>query len=255
MAGVVAWLNQVEPLRMVTMIAVAIPILFFLKGLFEFWRTFFMTDAAQRVIRDLRQALFDKFVGLSLDYHHKSPTGQTMSRILYDTSIVQNSITEGLADLFFQSFQVVMFLCVILAINWKLSLVICVVIPLLAYPVSRLGKLLKKYSSQTQVVVGQLNSTILEAIEGIQILQAFLVESTAKQKFAAANERAYRLTRKLQKRMTILSPITEFIGACGLAFVFWYGFREVQMNEMTLGTLLTFIAAMASMIRPCKRPS
>jgi subfamily B ATP-binding cassette protein MsbA len=53
--------------------------------------------------------------------------------------------------------------------------------------------------------------------------------------------------------MQILSPITEFIGSCGLAFVFWYGFRQVQMGEMTLGTLLTFIAAMASMIRPCKR--
>lgn len=250
---IVTQLNQISAQRMVTMIAINIPILFLLKGLFEFWRTFFMVDAAQRVIRDVRQELFDKFMSLSLSYHHKSPTGQTMSRILYDTSIVHNSITEGLADLFFQSSQVLMYLAIILIIDWRMSLIACIIVPSLAYPVARLGKLLKKYSHQTQAVVGQLNSTILEAIEGIQVIQAFLVESFAKSKFGAANERAYRLTRKLQKRMTILSPLTELIGSCGLAFVFYYGFDRVQRGEMTLGTLLTFIAAMASMIRPCKR--
>jgi len=253
LAGVVTWLNSVSQARMVTGIAISIPILFSLKGLFEFWRTFFMSDTAQRVVRDLRQQLFDKFISLSLDYHHKSPTGQTMSRILYDTSIVQNSITEGLTDLFLQSFLVLLFLATSLRIDSKLSMVILIVVPLIAYPVARLGKLLKKYSQQTQVVVGQLNSTILEAVEGIQVIQAFLVESMAKAKFGEANERAYRITKKLQKRMMALSPVTEIVGSMGMAFVFYYGARRVIVDKMTLGTFLIFLASMASVIRPCKR--
>ena len=253
LAGFVAWLNTIEPMRMVLLIAWTIPALFFLKGLFEFLQTFYMNDASQRVIRDLRQTLFDRFMGLSLDYHHKFPTGQTMSRILYDTSIVQNSITEGVTDLLLQSFQIAVFLSVALAINWKLSLILCVVVPLIAWPITYLGKRLKKLSQQTQVIMGQLNATILEAIEGIQVIQAFLVEEAAKRKFAAVNERSYRLTRKVQKRMNALSPVTELVGASAMAFVFLFGFRTVLSGAMTLGTFLMYLAAMASLIRPFKR--
>ncbi|HLD78842.1 MAG TPA: ABC transporter transmembrane domain-containing protein, partial [archaeon] len=253
LAAFVNRLNAIEPMAMLTLFAVAIPFLFFLKGLFEFWQSFFMNDAAQRIIRDLRQALFGRFIGLGLEYHKKSPTGQTMSRILYDTSIVQNSITEGLSDLCFQGFQVLTFLAIALAINWKLSLIICIVVPLIAWPIGRIGKFLKKLSQQSQTVMGQLNSTILESIEGIQVVQAFLVEDAAKAKFAAANDRSYQLTRKLQKRLNSLAPLTELVGACAGAFVFWRGGRAVLANEITLGTFLAFLLAMLSLIRPFKR--
>ena len=253
LAALVAWLNAVEPMPLTTVIAVAIPILFVLKGLSEFWQTFLMNDASQRIIRDLRQALFDRFIGLSLDYHHKFPTGQTMSRILYDTGIVQNSITEGVTDLVYQSFQILLFLGIALAINWKLSLIVCVLVPLIAWPIGRIGKLLKKLSQQGQTVMAQLNGTILESIQGIQVIQAFRVEQGVRAKFASANERSYRLTRKLQKRMNVLSPVTELIGSCAMAVVFWVGIRSVLSDGMTLGTFLLFLAAMASLIRPLKR--
>jgi subfamily B ATP-binding cassette protein MsbA len=253
LASIVTWLNQVQPLSMLTMLAVAIPFLFLVKGLFEIWQTFYMNDAAQRVIRDLRQALFDKFLTLSLDYHHKSPTGTTMSRILYDTGIVQNSITEGLTDLIFQGLQVLIFLGIALAINWKLSLIICVLIPVIAWPIQKVGRLLKKLSEQTQTVMGQLNSTILESVMGIQVIQSFLIEPLARLKFADRNERAYRLTRKVQKRINALAPLTEFVGACGGAVIFWYGGRMVLANEATLGTFLAFMLAILSLLRPFKR--
>lgn len=253
LAGFVGWLNQVEPLTMLTVFSVLIPFLFLLKGLFTFWQTIYMNDAAQRVIRDLRQTLFDKFLGLSLDYHHKTTTGVTMSRILYDTSIIQNSITEGGTDLLFQSFQVLVFLAIALTINWKLSLVICILVPLMAWPISRIGQLLKKLSQEGQRTMGAFNSTVLETIAGIQVIQAFLVEQAAKAKFAEANQRTYKITLKTQKRVESLSPLTEFIGACGGAFVFWYGGRSVISNQVTLGTFLTFLLAMLSLIRPIKR--
>ena len=251
--GFVEWLNTVDPRTMLVAFACAIPLLFFLKGLFEFWQTFFMSDAAHRVVRDLRQALFDRITSLSLDYHHKSTTGTTMSRILYDTSIVLNSITEGFTDLVFQGFQILVFIGIALSINWKLSLIICVLVPLIAWPIATIGKALKKLSQQGQIVMGELNSTILESVAGIQIIQSFLVEPMIRQKFAVSNERSYRLTRKLLKRINSLSPLTELIGACGGAVVFWVGGRAVIANEVTLGTFLAFLLAILSLIRPLKR--
>jgi len=251
--GMVMWLNAVEPVKMLTAFALAIPGLFLLKGLGEFWQSFLMQDASLRVVRDLRQTLFGRFLGLGLDYHKGTSTGSTMSRILYDTAVVQHALTEGLTDLTFQGLQVLVFLAISLAINWKLSLIILVLVPLMAWPIGRIGKLLKKISKENQVAVGQLNSTILEAVNGIQVIQAFLGEEAARQRFQAANERTYRLLRRAQKRIHSLSPVTELIGASAGAIVFWYGCRAVLSESITLGTFLVFLGAMLSLIRPFKR--
>lgn len=253
LTSVVNWLNAAERMSLVTGFACAIPLLFLLKGLCEFWQGFTMTDTAQRVIRDLRQNLFDHFVGLSLDYHSKSSTGTLMSRILYDTGVVQNSITEGCTDLVLQSLNVIMYLIIALMIDWKLSLLIFLIAPLIGWPIARIGEILKKLSHQGQTAMGQLSSTIHESLSGVRVIQAFRAESQAKDKFAATNSLAYRLMRKLQKRMTCLSPLTEFIGACGGALFFWYGARQVLMGTMTLGTFMVFLGAMLSLIRPFKR--
>jgi len=253
LAGLVEWFNAVPPARLLTVFAFAIPMLFLLKSLFEFVQTFFMNDVAQRIIRDLRQKMFDKFTTLSLDYHHAHPTGTTMSRILFDTGVVQNSITEGLTDLLFQSFQIVLYLGIVFAIHWKLALVTFAVIPPIALVTVRIGKMLKKLSQQAQVMMGELNATILESIAGIQVVQAFLVEPAARLKFGAANERFYRINRKIQKRMNFLTPTTDFVGALGGAVVFWYGGRAVLAQELSIGAFSTFFFAMMSLIRPFKR--
>ncbi|MBI4353903.1 MAG: ABC transporter ATP-binding protein [Candidatus Omnitrophica bacterium] len=251
--GFIVWLNSLPQLALVNIFAVAIPLLFLFKSLFEFLQTFFMSDASQRVVRDLRQKMFDKFTSLSLDYHHHHATGSTMSRIMYDTGIVQNSLTEGLTDLLYQPFQIAVYLAIVLRINWKLAVTTLIVIPIIALVTVSIGRLLKKYSRQAQVVMGQLNSTLLESITGIQVIQAFQMEHDARVKFASTNERSYRINRKIQKRMNLLTPLTDFFGAVGASFVFWYGCRQVLTGSMTLGTFTAFFAAMMFLIRPFKR--
>ncbi len=253
LASLAQWINGISPLTLLTVFALIIPLLFLLRSLCEFVQTFYMNDASQRVIRDLRQKLFDKFTTLSLDYHTQHATGGTMSRILFDTGVVQNSITEGLTDLVYQSFQVVLYLTFVFAIHWKLALVTFAVIPPISWAMVRIGKALKKLSHQAQVVMGELNSTILESIAGIQVIQAFLMEHGARLKFASSNERFYRINRKIQKRMNFLTPVTDVVGALGASVVFWYGGRAVLAQELTLGTFSAFFFSMMSLIRPIKR--
>ena len=253
LTGLIQWFNGIQPLTLLTSFAIAIPVLFLLKGLCEFLQTFYMNDATQRIIRDLRQAMFDKFMSLSLDYHHIHPTGSTMSRILYDTGIIQNSITEGVTDLVYQSFQVMLYLAILFAIHWKLALVTFAVVPPIAWATVNIGKVLKKLSHQAQIVMGQLNSTILESVTGIQVIQAFLMEHAVRVKFSASNERSYRINRKIQKRMNLSASTTDVLGAIGGAAVFWYGGRAVLAQELTLGTFSAFFFAMMSLVRPFKR--
>ena len=252
-AGLVGWVNSIPPRTLLNGFALAIPVLFLLKGVFDFLQTFYMGDVSQRVIRDLRQEMFNKFTSLSLDYHHKSQTGSTMSRILYDTGTVQNSISEGVTDLIYQSLQIVLYLSIVFSLHWKLALLTFIVIPLIGFCTLRVGKFLKKLSHQAQTLMGQLSTTILESISGIQVIQAFLMEQSARIKFAAANQRFYRVNRKTQKRMEALTPVTDLLGAAGAAIVFWVGGGAVLSNELTLGAFTTFLWAMMSLIRPFKR--
>jgi subfamily B ATP-binding cassette protein MsbA len=255
LASAVGWLNGLAPMTVLTGFALAIPILFLLKGLFEFWQTFYINDATQRVIRDLRQTLFNRLTTLSLDYHQKQTTGKTMSRILYDTGVIQNTVTEGFYDLIYQSFQVVIFLGLALAINWRFAFLLFVLAPLIAWPMIQIGKALKKISHRAQAVMGELSSGILEPIAGMEVVQAFRLESAVQQKFAATNEQLYRIFRKLQKRINFLSPLTEAVGAVAGAVVFWVGGRAVLQGEWSLGTFLVFLGAILSLLHPFKRLS
>jgi len=252
-AAPVHWLNSVPPMSLLTIFALIIPVLFLLRGLFDFLQTFCMNDTSQRVVRDLRQQMFDQFTSLSLDYHQSHPTGTTMSRILYDTGIVQNCIVEGLTDLVLQSLNIALYLTIVFALDWKLALVTFVTVPFIGFATVRIGKVLKKLSHQAQVTMGQLNATILESIAGIQVVQAFLLEQSTRIKFAAANQRFYRINRKIQKRMNGLTPVTDFIGAVGASIIFWFGGHEVLSGQLTVGQFSTFFFAMMSLIRPFKR--
>lgn len=253
LAGVVAWFNQAPPLQLLTGLAVSLPLLFLVKGLMEFLQTYFMSDVAQRMLRDLRQRLFNHVVTLSLDYHAKHPTGMTISRIITDTGFIQNNVAQGGYELVYQSLQAMVFLTIAFIIHWKLALITLILVPLIAWPMMRIGKFLKKRARQAHATLGELNHTLVESLTGLRVIQAFQSERVVQEKFGAVAQQFYRLQRKIVKRTEGISPITETIGACGGAVVFWYGGRAVLQHELTLGTFLVFLGSMLSLIRPFKR--
>ena len=253
--GIVDWVNDAPRLQLLTLFALTIPFLFFLKGLVEFWQNYLMNDVSQRVIRDLRGQLFTKFTTLSLDYFGPRDTGSIASRIIYDVSVIQNSITEGLADFVFQSLQVVLFSTIIFWIDWKLALVAILIVPFMALPIVRVGRALRKLSINVQQTMGQINSTIYEALSGIHVVQAFGMEAHERSRFARQNQTFYRLNMQTVRQMNMLAPLTEFCGAVGGAFVFWYAGQHVIHGVQSLGTFLFFLGATMSLVRPFKRLS
>ncbi len=246
-------LNDSDPKLVLTWTAWMIPILFFIKGLFGFFQNFYMNDVSQRVIRDLRQKLFSHFTALSIDYHSKNETGKMVSRITYDTGVIQNSITEGVSDLFFNLFKVVIYAVIALSIDWKLCILLLIMIPLIGLPIARIGKRLKKLSQQGQLAMGDFNTAILEGLTGIRIIKAFLAEKVSCAKFARTNERSYRVLRSSHKRMNVLSPLTETVGATAGAVFFFYGGIRVLDGSMSLGEFVAFLGAVLQMIHPMKR--
>lgn len=246
-------LNDADPRKVLIWTTWMIPILFLIKGMFGFFQNFYMNDVSQRVIRDLRQALFNHFTFLSIDYHSRNETGKMVSRITYDTGVIQNSITEGASDLFFNTFKVLIYATIALSIDWKLSLLLVVIIPLIGLPIARIGKRLKKLSHQSQLAMGDFNAAILEGLNGIRVIKAFLAEQISRERFQRTNMRSYKVLRSSHKRMNILSPLTETVGATAGAAFFFYGGSRVLEGTMSLGEFVAFLGAVLQMIHPLKR--
>ena len=233
----------------------------FFRLLFEYLQSYFMNDVSQRVIRDLRNEVYRKIIDLPLSFFGKAQTGTLVSRITYDTGVIRDAISEGLTDFLFQPVQILVHLVALLFvkyvfdISWTLVFVIFILLPLVVFPVLRVGRRLKKISRSSQEQVAAINSTLFESISGIRIVQGFGMEDYEKERFAKQNQSLYKTMMLSVSRMIMVSPLTEFIGFVCLGIVLWIGGREVITNQMSPGAFIAFLAALFSLLRPFKRLS
>src|SRR3989338_4594964 len=251
--------NSVPQLTLFAWIIIGIIGAFFLKGLFTFLQQYFMTDVSTRVLTDLRNTIYDKLLEFSLDFYSRSHTGALVSRITYDTSMVQNSITEGITDLVYQSSQVavyifmIFFLREVYNIGWNLLVLSFVVLPLIMYPIVRVGKKLRKISGDMQEQMGLVTTTLVETISGMRIVKAFSMEDSEKGKFASQNQALYKIFMRSAKREKILDWVIEFIGiSCG-CFILWLGGRKIIMNTADPAGFLAFLVPIFMLSRPLSR--
>ncbi len=247
--------NQMEPLVLLKIMSLVVLAVIFLKGVASFIYSYVMSDIGQKVMRDIRAKIYDKFLGFSLDFYARKKAGELISRITNDVRVVENAVSYGFTDLIYQTFQIIVFTCVVLFINWKLSLFIFVALPLLVVPIVKVGKKLRKLSKVSQEKMADINCSINETIFGIRIVKAFCAEIYERKKFNLFNNSYYKVMMKSIKRTLILSPATEFIGAVAGVFVFFFGGKEVIEGRMSFGIFGLFLGSLLSMVRPFKKLS
>lgn len=248
-------LNNIEPLVLLNYMAIGILLLFVLKGLFGFLQSYLMSDIGQRVTRDIRSKLYCHLQGLSLDYFTYKRGGELISRITNDVRIVENAVSYGSTDLVYQSLQVILFIFLIFFIHARLALISLVLLPLISFPIIRVGRALRKLSHRSQEKMADINSLLYETILGVRIVKAFNMEDCEINKFNQSNRDYYRISMKSIKRTLLLSPATEFLGAVAGIFVFFWGGREVIAGEISFGVFGLFLGSLLSLIRPFKKLS
>ena len=236
-------------------IAIAFLGIIFFYGLFNYGQTYLMSYIGQRGVTELRYRLYNHFQGLSLDYFTREKTGQIISRIINDTGLIQNALSKGMGDLLLQSFYVLLYLIIMFSLHWKLAILSLIILPLIAMPINRLGRRIRRIATSLQKKTANIYSIIQETISGIRIVKAFSMEKHEAERFGRENEMVFRVTMKAQKRLAAISPLTEFFGSIGFVFVLWYGGREVIKGNIPLSYFLAFILAMASLLQPFKRLS
>ncbi len=248
-------INNTPPEVLLNYMVVTVLLLFLLKGVFGFFQSYFMSDIGQRVVRDIKSQLYAKIQSLSLSYFTHKRGGELMSRITNDVKLVENAVSYGSTDLIYQSLQVVVFAIVIFFIYFKMALISFVFVPLISFPIIKVGKALRKLSKRSQEKIADTNSLLYETIMGARIVKAFNMEEHEVNKFDKVNTDYYKLSMKSIKRTLLLNPSTEFLGVIIGVLVFFWGGREVISGRLSFGVFGLFLGALLSLIRPFKKIS
>lgn len=253
--AILQWLNQQPPIKVLSLVLLVMPVGLVIRGAFDYFQSVIMSDVGQRVIRDIRNALYEKLQGLSMDYFSRKRSGELVSRITNDVKLVENAVSYALTDLVYQSFEVTFFTVLIFLINWKLAFICMAVPPLVAGPITIVGKKLRKLSRASQENMADINSLLVETFMGARIVKAFCMEDKEVEKFRAQNRAYYKISMKSIRRMLLLGIGTELIGVAVALFVVYYGARQVMDERLSFGVFALFIAALLSLIKPIKKLS
>jgi subfamily B ATP-binding cassette protein MsbA len=227
----------------------------FLKGICSYGQSYLMYYVGSRVIMDLRGKVYNHLLRMSVGFHNKTASGELMSNIMNDVTVLQNMLSVGIKDLFQQSLTLVALAGVILYQNWKLAFFAIIVLPFAYFPLFKFGKKLRIASKTGQEKIADLTMVLQETLGGIRLIKAFGTEEREGRRFYEKSFQFFRNTMKRVQIMETTSPLMEFFGGIGIAFIIWYGGLQVIEGVTTPGTFFSFMTAALFMYTPAKNLS
>ena len=254
-------INHMPVGRLLGIFIVFYMVIFLLRVAFMYCQQYLMREVSQRVVLDIRNLIYDKLLTLSMDFYSNAKTGTLVSRITYDSTIIQDAVSEGLTDLILQglmfafSLITVVFIAVAFNISPIFIGVVLFVMPLIIVPLLWIGRRLRQISKSSQESMAGINDILFESISGIRIVKSFCMEEYESQKFRKQNLRFKKMVMKSNKRVLAISPLSELVNLMAAMFIIWFGGQQVISGTLSLGTLTVFALTVLSLARPVNRLS
>ncbi|MDO9109806.1 MAG: lipid A export permease/ATP-binding protein MsbA [Desulfatirhabdiaceae bacterium] len=241
--------------HMLTLIPVAVIVIYLLRGFGMYGQEYFMSYVGQGIIRRLRNMLYDHIQDLPLSFFHEEKTGVLMSRITNDVNIIKSMVSTAVTSVLRDCFTIIGLTGVIFYRDWKLALYAIIILPVAFLPIVQFGRRVRRISTGCQESMADLSSFLHETFSGNKIVKAFGMESYEKQRFHEKTHTLFQLEMKAVIARSLSSPIMEFLAGLGIAFIIWYGGYRVISGESTAGTFFSFMAAVLMLYDPVKKMS
>ena len=237
---------------MLNIICVSVVVIFGLKAITTYFQRYFMNEAGQSVVMDIRIDLYDHMQRMSLKKIYASRIGELMSRITGDAAILQNIVTGTFIDLMFNLVTFLGMFAFILYINWKLTCLIILVLPVVAFLLSFAAKKLRRAGHNVQEHLADITATAQEAFSAIRVVRSFATEDEELERFTKANQENYSALLQAVSVQGILAGVIEVFLILALAVVFWFGGQSVINGTLTPGELISFTGYIAFMVQPIR---
>ncbi len=238
--------------QMLVLLPIAVVIVYLLKGIFTYLQSWYAAYVGENILFKIRNDLFECMSMLSLDFFDRYHTGELISRVMNDTGMLQEVVARTIPDAIRESCNVFFMLIVIYMNNVKLALISTIVFPIAIYPLINLGNRLRKIGKKRQETVAMVTTILQEAFTGIRVIKAFATEKKESKKFEQKGNDFLKINLKSVRVSELVSPLMEFIGAIGLAFLIWFGGYLVFKGTITVGGFFSFVAALFMLYKPFK---
>jgi subfamily B ATP-binding cassette protein MsbA len=226
------------------LIAALIVVLFLLKGIFTYLTAYMTRWTGLQAVRDLRADLYGRVQRQSLAFFSEHSTGHLLSRIMGDVGRLQRLVSGDLAEVFRLTALVLGQSVYLFYLNWRLAGFCLVILPLLVFPVARMGRRLKDVSRGGMQKMGDASLVMKEGITGTRVVQAFGMEQFEVDRFVRALDRVQRAEKRAARIVSVMGPVMELIGAVGAAVLFTYAAHRIAAGKLSAGDFVTFVAAL-----------
>lgn len=216
-------MTQADPKGALIFVCITVAIAFFLKNIFRYGAIWFQSQLRMAVVRDVRDAIFEKAMHLPISYYTDERRGDLMSRMQSDVGIIENAVISMLELIFREPFAILITVSVLLYWSTSLTLFALLLLPIVAIIIVIIGKSLKRTAKQGQEQMGVLVSAIDEALGGIRIIKAFNAVKQVVNSFKHENLKHQKLITKAFRKRELTSPLNETIGSFVMITIVWYG--------------------------------
>jgi len=240
---------------MLTLLPFVVVFIYIIRGLGMYGQEYFMTYVGESVIRRIRNDLYDRIQDLPLAFFQKEKTGALMSRVTNDVTVIKMMVSNAVTGALRDFFTIIGLTVVIFYQNWKMALFALIILPLAFFPIFIFGRRVRKVSTGCQESMADLNVFLHETFTGNKIVKAFGMESYEKKRFREMTDALFKIEIHAVIARSLSSPIMEFLGGLGIAFIIWYGGYNVVTGASTAGTFFSFMAAVIMLYDPVKKLS
>ncbi len=219
--------------------------------------SYFMIPIRTGVLRDLRNKLYQKIISLPIGFFTEERKGDIMSRMTGDVTEVEASIMSSLDLVFKNPIMILIYLGVMLAMSWQLTIFVLFLLPFSGWLIGRIGKSLKRRSTIGQEQTGELLSQIEETLSGLRVVKAFNAERKLEARFGLLNEKLRKTFNHINRRYNLAHPVSELLGTIVIAILLWFGGVLILGHHSNIGAaeFIYYIVIFYSIIAPAKELS
>ncbi len=225
---------------------------FLFRGLCSFTSKYVLTWIGSKIVMQLRQQLFDKYLALPVSYFDQQSAGRLISRITYDTTMLQTACSDALVIMVREGAFVIGLLCLMFYQSWELSLIFLVIGPVVAFAVTKVSRRFRKVAKNLQHSQGELTTATEQSITGHKVILMFGGQSLESDRFEGVTNRARQQYMKMESTHAASVPAIQIIASFALVAVLLVASTPAMLDKLTPGTFTVVITSMIMLLRPLK---
>ena len=254
------WTNKLilreTPAESLKVLCITLLGVFFTKNIFLYIKNILLRIVELKLVKDIRDRLYQHIQTLSLGYFHKKETGSITSIIMNDVGQFQSAVGVVFQRLFVEPINILTFITLLFIISWKLAIIAIVILPLAGIAIVTIGRSIRRKSRRTQTKIAEIMQILTETLSSIRIVKAFVNEKEEVKVFTGESQNYFNLLLKRARLDLISGPVTESFGVIIGVVLLWYGGMEVLSNEgLSAEDFIRFIVILFSILGPIKQMS